>query len=161
MNDIFITQTILLFRYNNKNSLEEYYNYTHLYEPYVLRHDIPRSSQMSGDCCISGFEHSSMSTHVFQSLCSCNPSGHTQNAEPIVFMHWCEQPAVPSRHSSTSSQVCPSSDSLVPGISWHEHLWPPHVLVHVPWHGPCPLRNKHSSISEIDCTKYTLNTSII
>lgn len=122
-------------------------HYAHLYEPYVFWHTMSRSAHLSGDCWSSGSEHSSTSTHVFQSLSSCKPSGHTQNADPVVFIHWCEHPAVPSRHSSTSSQVCPSPASLVPGMSWHEHLYPPQVLKHVPWHGPCPLRNKHSSMS--------------
>lgn len=92
-----------------------YARHIQLYEPYVLRHDVPPAAHWLG-CCSSGSEHSSTSTHVRQSSSSLRPSGHTQKADPTVLMHWCEHPADPSRHSSTSSQVCPFSASFVPGI---------------------------------------------
>lgn len=67
-----------------------------------------------------------------------------QKAVPRVLRQVWEQPKLSPAHSSRSSQEWPSLANWVPGRSSQLHSYPPWVLRHEPWHGPCPLRSRHS-----------------
>lgn len=97
-------------------------------------------------------------SQVFQSSASMYPSGQAQKAVPSVLRHEWEQPPLSVRHSSISSQECPSTANWVPVISSQLQRYDPWVLWQTSWQGPWPLRNEHSFTSDNNDTKSGKNT---
>lgn len=101
---------------------------THRYDPSVFTHSACGQRAAS--------EHSSMSRHVFQSLSSSQPVGHTQNERPVRYgtMGFVANTSGPSR-------VHILIQPLGGGVQVHS----PNVFRHVCEHPP--LLSKHSSTS--------------